>query len=136
MSNVAGDIIEITCNHSDLGVFVFSPKSAEDTTYNLGGFTSQDDDSLVTGNGKMIDVINRERPSFEAVIAWDMNGLDELSQVKKLQKSPVLGDWTITHINGTVHGFKAKPVGKHEGNGNAGTFTLKVAGEGEMEKRS
>ena len=131
---VAGDIIEITVNHPTLGTASFFPKAAEDSEYDLGGFASDDDENGITGSGEMIDKINNRRWSFGAPIAWDMNVRDDLSILKKLQASPVLGDWTITHINGVVHGGKGKPVGALTGNGNAGTIDLKVAGSNGMKK--
>lgn len=129
-----GDSIEITCNHPTLGQFVFKPKSAEDVTVNLGGFRSNDDNNMLTGSGEMIDQMNNSRWSFEATCAWDMQlGLD-LEKASALASSPVLGDWTISNINGTTYGGKGKPVGDLEGNSNAVTFTLKVAGGGRMAK--
>lgn len=131
---VGGDIIEITFNHPVLGTGTFFPKSAEDTTYNLGGYKSNDDENSVTGSGENIDQMNNTRWSFEATCAWDMNNRDDLDKVDQLAAHPVPADWTITHINGVVHGGKGKPVGNVEGNGNAGTFVLKVAGGGKMKK--
>lgn len=131
---VGGDIIEVTYNHPTLGTGVFYPKSAEDTTYNLGGFRSNDDNQAVTGSGEMLDQINNSRWSFEVPCAWDMNNRDDLEKASALAASPVLADWTITHINGVVHGGSGKPVGDLEGNSNAATFTLKVAGSGQLKK--
>jgi hypothetical protein len=129
-----GDIKEITCNHPTLGTSVFAVKSAEDSEYDLGGFKSSDDENQTAGNGEMIDQMNNTRWSFSAPVVWDMNNRDDLAVLKKLMGSPVLGDWTITHINGVVHGGKGKPVGELKGNGNAATIDLKVSGSGELRK--
>ena len=45
------------------------------------------------------------------------------------QKSSILGDWTITSINGAVYGGKGKPVGDLQGNTNTSLITLKLAFE-------
>jgi hypothetical protein len=125
---VSGDIIEVTCNHRELGEFIFSPKSGEASTYNLGGFQSADDDGMVTANGQMIDQMTNKRWSFEVPVMWDMNTNLELENAQALQSHPVAGDWTFTHINGTVYAGTGKPVGTLSADANAGTFTLKVAG--------
>lgn len=135
MSSIGGDIIEITYNHPDLGSGVIYPKSAEDSTYNLGGFRSADDANMIDGSGQIIDKMNQTRWSFEAVIAWDMNIREDLEKIVALSSSPKLADWTITHINGVVHSGKGKPVGDVNGNGNAATFQLKVAGGGVLKKQ-
>lgn len=131
---VGGDIIEITFNHPTLGSGIIFPKSAEDSTFDPGGFTSNDDDNMIDGSGEMIDQLNRKRWSFEDTIAWDMNTREDLDKMQDLQSDPVLADWTITHINGTVWGGTGKPVGDLKGNGNAATFPLKLAGGGKMKK--
>ena len=134
MPNIGGDIIEVTFNHPTIGTGTLFPKSAEDSTYNLGGFRSNDDNQGITGSGDMIDQINMNRWSFGIACAWDMNTRDDLDKISLLAASPVLADWTITHVNGVVHGGKGKPVGDYEGNGNAATFDLKVAGGGRLKK--
>lgn len=130
-----GDIIEITYNHPDLGSGVIYPKSAEDSTYNLGGFRSQDDKNMVDGSGEAIDTMNRERWSFESTVAWDMNLREDLEKLSALAASPTPATWTITHINGVVHAGKGKPVGDLSGNGNKATFPLKVSGGGVLKKQ-
>ncbi len=131
---VGGDIIEITFNHPTVGSGIISPKSNEDSTFDLGGFRSNDDANMVAGNGEMIDQMNRVRWSLEAVIAWDMNIRGDLEKLVELAESPVEAEWTISHINGTVYGGTGKPVGDMQGNGNAATFTLKVSGGNKLKK--
>jgi hypothetical protein len=134
MATVAGDIIEVTYNHPTLGSGVFYPKSAEDSTYDLGGYRGADDANMVDGSGATIRQLNRVRWSFEVVCASEMNVRQDLENLTKLAGSDVEADWTITHINGTVYGGKGAPVGDIQANGNAGTFTLKVSGGGVMKK--
>ena len=131
---VGGDILEVTFNHPTIGTGVFYPKSSEDSTFDLGGFRSNDEDTGIDGSGQMIDQMNRKRPSFEVAISWDMNDKEDLEKLVELASSPIQADWTITHINGTVYGMKGKPVGDLQGNGNAATTTLKVSGGGRMNK--
>jgi hypothetical protein len=129
-----GDIIEITFNHPTVGSGSIFAKSGEDTTFDPGGFRSADDENMVTGSGEMIDQMNNVRWSFEATVTWDMNLREELAKVAQLAASPILADWTISHINGTVYGGKGKPVGPVAGNANQATFTLKLAGGGALKK--
>jgi hypothetical protein len=131
---VGGDIIEITYNHPTLGSGTIFPKSAEDGTFDLGGFRSNDDANMIDGGGNMIDQINRTRWSVETTVAWDMNVDETLEKLVALSGSPEQADWTFTHINGTIYGGKGKPVGDIQGNSNASTFTLKVSGGGTLKK--
>ena len=129
-----GDIIEITFNHDTVGSGTIYPKSTEDSTFNLGGFRSEDDMAKIAGDGSMIDTINRVRWSFEVPATWDQNSANELDKLIELAESPVEADWTISSINGTVWGGKGKPVGELPGNGNAATITLKLSGGGRLKK--
>lgn len=131
---VGGDILEITFNHPDVGSGVIFAKSAEDSTFDRGGFRSSDDANMITGSGEVIDQMNRVRWSFETVVAWDMNEREDLEKVVALASSTIPADWTFSSINGTVYGATGKPVGDLQGNGNAATFTLKISGGGTMKK--
>ena len=131
---VGGDIIEITSNHPTLGATTYYPKSSEDSTYNTGGFRSEDDMAKIAGDGTAIDTINRNRWSFEVPASWDMNGANEMDKLTALAGDPLPADWTFTNVNGTVWGGKGKPVGEIPGNGNTALITLKVSGGGKLEK--
>jgi len=117
-----------------LGSGVIYPKSAEDTTYNKGGFRAQDDDNMIAGNGDAIDQLNRVRWSVEMTIAWDMNTDLTLEKLIALAGDPVPAEWTVSHVNGTVDGGLGKPVGDLKGNGNNATIPLKLAGGGILKK--
>ena len=134
MAAIGGDLIEITWNHETLGSGVLYPKSAEDSTFDTGGYRSADDANMVDGSGAAIRQINRVRWSLEATCAWDMNGANELESMVGLSGSPVEAEWTVSHINGTVWKGKGSPVGDIQGNSNAATFTLKLSGGGKMVK--
>lgn len=134
MAAIGGDIIEITYNHPTLGSGVIYPKAAEDSTFDIGGFRSSDDANMIDGAGQMIDQMNRTRWSVETTVAWDMNTGLTLERLTELTQSPLFADWTVTHINGTIYGGKGKPVGDLQGNGNAATFTFKLAGGGVLKK--
>jgi hypothetical protein len=130
-----GDLIEITYNHPTIGSGVIFPKAAEDNTFDLGGFRSADDANMVDGGGNMIDQMNRGRWSVESLCVNDMNSQNEIEKCNEMAASPVLADWTFTHINGTVYVGKGKPVGDLANNINQSTFTLKVAGGGKLKKQ-
>lgn len=131
---VGGDIIEVTYNHPTLGSGVFYPKSAEDSTFDPGGFRGSDDANMVDGGGRNIRQLNQVRWSFESPIAWDMNVTNELATVAALSKSAEEATWTFTSINGTVWQGKGAPVGDVPGNGNQSTIPLKISGGGELKK--
>jgi hypothetical protein len=134
MAFVGGDCIEITFNHPTVGSGTFFPKSGEDTTLDLGGYVSNDDEQMITGNGQMIDQMNAKRWSFESTLAFDANDKNELEKIQLLHNSPVAADWTFAFINGTTWGGSGKPVGDNKGNGNAATIALKVSGGGKLKK--
>ena len=123
-----GDVIEMTYNHSTLGIGSIFLKSNEDGTVDPGGYRSNDDANSITGDGQFIDQINRVRGMFEAPpIAWDIIGKNELDILAKMAASPILADWTITLISGAIWGGKGKPVGDVQGNTNTGLITVKLA---------
>jgi hypothetical protein len=130
-----GDLIEITYNHPTIGSGVIFPKAAEDNNYDLGGFRSADDANMVDGGGNMIDQMNRTRWFVESLCVNDMNLGNEIEKCNEMAASPVLADWTFTHINGTVYVGKGKPVGDLANNVNQSTFTLKVSGGGKLRKQ-
>lgn len=129
-----GDIKEITFNHPTLGSGTIFPKAAEDNTFDLGGYRSDDDDNMIDGAGNMIDKMNLKRWCFEGTIAWDMNIAGDLEKLVALASSPMQASWTFSHINGTVYGGTGKPVGDLKGNGNAATFPIKISGGGILKK--
>lgn len=134
MSVVSGDIVEVTFNHPTIGSGTFFPKAGEDSTFDLGGFRSADEGNMIDGGGNMIDQMTRARWSLECILANDMNTREDLEKLTSLASSPVLADWTVTHINGTVYGAKGKPVGDIQANGNTSNLTLKISGGGSMKK--
>lgn len=135
MSSITGgDVLEITCNHPELGSFVFSPKSAEDFTLDPGGFRADDDANNVDGQGRRIKKMNRVMWSAEGTITWDMNSTDELTSLKKLAAHPVDGDWTFTSINDTVWKGKGSPVGDIKGSMTDATIDVVISGGGDCTK--
>lgn len=130
MGAVGGDIKEVTFSHPTIGQGTIFPKANEDSTLDLGGLRSNDDDNAIDSSGEMIDQMNLKRPSFEITAAWDDNVRGDLDKLVKLAASPVPANWQITRVNNSVYGFKGKPVGDLKGNMNAATFPLKVAGSG------
>lgn len=133
MAYTGGDCVEITYNHSVLGSGTLFCKANEDATVDFGGPRSNDDASMITADGQMIDIISNVRPSIECPpIAWDMTDVDELAKLSALAASPVLADWTVRCISGAIWGLKGKPVGDIQGSTNASTIKLKLAGSGKI----
>ncbi len=137
MSYKGGDIIEITYQHPTAGSGTIFCKAGEDGTVDPGGYRSNDDANMITGDGQIIDQINRVRWSFEAPpVAWDMTDRDEITKITEMAASPQLGDWTITSISGAIWAGKGKPVGDVQGATNTSQVTLKLAGSGKLIKQS
>ena len=132
MSFIGGDIIEATYNHPTLGDGTLYFKGGEDISVNYGGYMAADDDAMVTGDGQMIDQINRKRWSFASTVAWDVTDVDELDNLQNLQNSPVTADWTFSHISGRTWTGNGKPVGDLTGAGQEATIPIKVAGGGQL----
>lgn len=136
MAYVAGDITEITWNHSTLGSGVLRVKASEDNTYDLGGVRGNDDDSQVTGVGDKIRQLNTKGWNVSVTVAWDMNVNLDLEKINALAADPIEAEWTITSINGSIYGGFGSPVGDLVGNVNNATFPLKIAGGRKLEKKA
>lgn len=134
MAFTGGDLIEATYNHPTEGSGTIYLKGGEDIQVDYGGYVADDDDAAVTGDGQMIDKLNRKRWSVSTTVAWDMTDRDELDRLQRLQNSPVLADWTFAHINSAIWVGKGKPVGDIKGAGQDATIPLKVAGGGVLGK--
>ncbi len=134
MGAVGGDIISASYNHPTLGSGTIWPKAGEDSTFDLGGFRSDDSEDMIDGAGEMIDKLNRKRWGCEMTCAWDNNNRQDLEKVVLLAASPVMATWTVSHISGAVYKGTGKPVGDLKGNGNDATFPLKIAGGGILKK--
>ncbi len=125
MAFTGGDFTEATYNHEDLGSGTIFFKANEDGTVDLGGYRSNDDQNAITGDGQIIDQMNRVRASIETPpVAWDMLERDELNALTLMAESPKKADWTLTHISGAIFAGKGKPVGDVQGSTNAANVGL------------
>jgi hypothetical protein len=131
-----GDLIEATYNHPTIGTGTLFFKANEDSTFDLGGYRSNDDANMLDGSGAMIDQINQVRWRLEGTISWDMNERAELTSLTDLSASPELSDWTFSHVNGTIWAGKGKPVGDIQGAGMGATSAIIIAGGGKLNKLS
>ena len=130
MAITTGDIKEVSVKHP-LGNRSFEVKSAEDSTYDLGGYRSSDDSNSITSKGSRIDQKNRVTPFFEVtLIASD----DDNELLTSIAGSSIQGEWDITHIDGGVHRLTGLPVGDIQLKKKTSQMTLKVAGDNRMEK--
>ena len=93
MGAIGGDIVEAAFNHPTIGSGTVFPKANEASTFDLGGFRSDDSDDGVDGSGEMIDKMTRKRWAAEMVVAWDNNLRQELEKVVLLATSPVPATW-------------------------------------------
>lgn len=131
---VGGDILEIGYNHPTLGSGTFFPKSGEDSTSELGGLRSEDDDSAVDGSGAKIRKLTRRGWSVECTISCDANVRTDQEKLAALSGSTEETEFTITYVNGTVYSGTGNPVGDIAANTNNATIALKIAGGGVMKK--
>ena len=131
---VGGDITEVTCNHPTLGSFKFATKSNESYTLDPGGYRSNDDANMITGDGQMIDQINRVRWSFEGPLQVDFESGNEVNNLPKLAESIEQATWTFTFISGITMRGKGKHVGDIQIDSNNAQLSAKLAGGGRLEK--
>jgi hypothetical protein len=130
---VFGDILNVVVTH--LGTtYRYSPKANESGTLDKGGYRTNDDKSQITSNGQMMRQINRERWEFECPIAVDTISDAEMTGLNIMSASPVLGSWQFELISGSIFIGQGCPVGAISTDTNAGTLTLKCAGNGELQK--
>lgn len=131
---IGGDLLEITCNHPTLGNFTFATKSNESYTMDPGGTRSNDDANMVSGQGEMIDQVNKVRWSFEGPILVDFSSGNEIDNLPALAESSELGTWTFSHISGVVYRGRGKFVGDIQVDTNTAQITGKLAGGGKLER--
>lgn len=136
MAIQGGDVFEVTYNHPTLGSGTFFVKSGEDTTFDPGGFRTEDDMGAVAGNGEVIKKLNRMRWSFEGPVAWNMITTNEIEQLSQLASDPLDAQWTISHVNGTVWSGLGTVVGDINGSGQDATIPMKISGGQRMTKIS
>ena len=134
MSNVGGDITEITFTHPTIGSGTFYAKSGEDAVVNYGGLRSADEVQNITGNGDNIDIMTNSRWRVEVVCAWSTTEREDSKVLNELAASTVPADWTFQHVSGAIYGAKGKPVGDLDGSLGNATFTLITSG-GQKAKR-
>jgi len=126
-----GDCTQVTCSHV-LGTFSYFPKANESATIDKGGFRNNDDANQITSNGQLMIQKNRARWSVEVPIAFDQISDREMETLNQICESPIPGTWTFSFISGGIYTGTGIPVGDLQGDSNAGTMTLKVAGGGTL----
>ena len=129
---VCGDVLDITCTHKGI-TYRFSPKANETANIDLGGIRVNDDASQVTSNGQIIRQLNRVRWMFDVPIAFDSISGYEQKALNTMSSSPSLGNWQFVFISGAIIKGVGSPVGDISVDSNAGTLSLKVSGNKELE---
>lgn len=131
---IGGDLIDVNWTHPVLGQGTFYAKANEDSSINIGGFMSADEDNNIDGSGTRIDKLNRQVPYLKCTAVNDMS-LGTAEQVQALASDPAPATYTFTWINGHVYKLTGgKIVGAIEINVNASTFDLKIAGSNTLQK--
>jgi len=126
----AGDLKELSCEHTELGSRVFEPKSGEDHNMMPGGFKQNDDDGNITSAGQRIGQQNRYPWSLEPTIGAIEGDIDYL---QACSESSLEGQWTAVFANGETRTGRGMPVGDLTENRNAGSIGFKLAGSGRFE---
>lgn len=134
MGAVGGDIKELSFTHPTIGQVTLYPKANEDSTLDLGGFRTEDDDNGVDGSGAVLKKITQSRWSAEMTVAGAFNTRNDLDKLNQLSGDPVDATWTITHVSGAVFKCVGSPVGDVKENLNDATIKLKIAGGGQVKK--
>lgn len=134
MPSVGGDIIEVAWNHPTLGSGHFFGKASEDSTFDPGGFRTDDATDGIDGSGQAIYKKNRTRWMFECTIGWDANNRQELEKLNDLSGSAAEAVFTVSWINGSVYKGSGTIVGDLKGAGNAATIPFKASGGGILKK--
>lgn len=130
---VFGDVQEIVCSH--LGkTYRFYPKANETFNVDKGGIRANDDANQITSNGQIMRQLNRVRWMVDGPIACDTISDAELSALNIMSASPSLGTWQFALISGAIYKGVGSTVGDVQFDSNAGTISLKVSGNGELEK--
>jgi len=129
-----GDLLDVNWTHPTLGQGTFYFKAGEDSMLKMGGFVSADEDNNIDGSGTRIDKLSRTVPYIKGTCVNDMS-TGTLEQIMALASSPTSATYVFTWINGHVYKIVGgKPVGDIEGNVNASTFDLKIAGSNVAQK--
>lgn len=131
---IAGDLKDISWNHSILGSGVLYVKADEESEVDLGGYRVNDDEKGVDTANRNIKGMSNNRWSTTATVSSDETLTKELSRLKALAAHPIDAVWTITHQDGTVWRGEGGPVGDVKKGLKAGTIALKLAGGGELKQ--
>lgn len=128
-----GDILEISWSNPN-GTGFFFPVAGEDSTYDLGGFRS-DDTGAIDGAGRYINQLNQKPWMFSVTASNDMTAdVPEFEAANNI--ASFAGDTTFafTCVNGITYTGVGTVVGDIQLNGNKSTFTFKAQGGGGMKK--
>lgn len=131
---VQGDITEVTYNNADVGSGTFKPKANEGNTFDIGGIRSNDDASMITSDGTLIDQKNRVRGFLEVVVEDDAANREDLLNMTLITESTNSTDFTFTTIGGQTFAGKGIIVGDLQKDLNTGMVTVKIAPRGKWKK--
>lgn len=127
---VYGDLLQVSCEHPELGSRVFKIKSAEDYPIQKGGFKHADDENNTTTDGERIYIVTRYSWMATVTVVPQSGDIDYLQD---MVNTVIEGNWTYTHKNGEVRVGRGLPAGDLEKNFQSGTLPLTVKGSGTLE---
>lgn len=128
---LAGDLLELSINHTELDDRILEAKSGEDVTLMTGGFKSNDDDSNIGASGTTINQLNRYPWSLEVTII-EKDG--DLEYLQSLSERSIEANITASFMSGKVGAGTGLPTGDISSNKQAGTIGFKLRGSGRFEE--
>lgn len=134
MSFKGGDIRQITWNNNTVGTGVFETQSGEDFVIERGGFRSEDDTSMVSSGGQMIDKQNRKRWKVTGPILYNSQVNNEQRTLSQLAAATEDTTFTFTLRDGTVLVGVGRPVGDFEASAQDSSVPVTFSGGGILEE--
>tara|TARA_R110001599_G_scaffold318295_2_gene527891 strand:- start:198 stop:599 length:402 start_codon:yes stop_codon:yes gene_type:complete len=132
MGAIGGDIKEISFSNASAGSGTVYCKSAEGSTFDLGGFRNE---ITTDGSGQGIRKMNNVPWKMEVTASWDMNTREDLERLDAIANSLDDTTWDITHSNGAIYSGVGTITGDLAGDGNEATISLTVMGGGKLSKQ-
>lgn len=123
---IAGDFINFTADHSELGPFSYEQKSGGENKVTPGGLVANSDDQGITNAGNVIWVYNRQRGKYSLEVAAT-SGSQKYTLDTSRNQLPTT--YTGTRADGTTVTIVGKPTGAMQFDNQTGTYTLNIEGK-------
>ena len=123
---VGGQLLTLTINNPDAGLFTFYGMKGEESTYILGGLEN-DDNEAVDASGELVLTKDLKQGSCEGTFSNNMGAtMPALEFSQLVQNSLNLSIITFTNVNQVTYSGKGTIVGKVSLNAYKNTISFKV----------